>query len=244
MLCTKIVFTSDTKNYENSFSEFLTAHKIKCKVYRHRDSSEVEVETDDEGLYDICCELSEYIGKLCIRDDIAKFLHSDYRGCFNSDEIKLICTNVSKRDFLKELPGRIYVYIRTQNTINPFAFYTFMCKDINSKVLDTVCDEADKLFAVNENTEFIELLKSFAVVSMESYDRVELTADSTGIRISSCVPKEEGVCTEYAVDEEDVLAELVTMNPKRIDIMGKEEFLNSEISTVITAVFEDRIHYN
>lgn len=244
MLCTKIVFTSDTGNYEHKFSDFLTAHKFKHKVYRHRDSSEVETETDDEGLYDICCELSQYISQHTIREAIANFLYSNYKGCFNSDEINLIYANVSKRDFLSELPGRIYVYIRMQNTINPFAFYVFMCRDINSKVLDTACDEADKLFAVNENAEFIELLKSFAVVSMESFDRVELTADSTGIRISSCMPEEAGVCTEYAVDEEDVLAELVTMNPKRIDIMGKEDFLNSEISTVITAVFEDRIHYN
>ena len=243
MLCTKIVFTADVKKYEQKISDFLDARQFRYKVTHHEDSAEVETETDDEGLYDICRELSGYIEDFSVREAIGVFLHCNYKGCFNCEEIKLICSRVFARDFLKELPGRIYVYVRTQKTINPFAFYTFMCKDINSKVLDTAGDEADKLFAVNENAEFIELLKSFAVVSMESYDKVELVADNTGIRISSCIPEETGVCTEYALDEEDVLAELVTMNPKCIEISGKEEFLNSEISSVITAVFKDRIQY-
>ena len=243
MLCTKIVFTSDTKKYEHDISSFLTARNFKYKIHRHEDSTEVDTETDDEGLYDICCELSRYVEELSVRETVEVFLHCNYRGCFNSDETKLIYSNVCKKTFLKELPGRLYVYIRTQNTVNPFAFYTFMCKDIHSKVIDTAGNEADKLFTVNENTEFIELLKNFEVVSMESYDKVELVADNTGIRIASCFPEERDICTEYALDEEDILAELVTMNPKHIDIKGKEDFLNSEISTVITAVFEDRIHY-
>ena len=49
--------------------------------------------------------------------------------------------------------------------------------------------------------------------------------------------------TEYGYCDADVLAELVTMNPQKIEIKGKEEFLKTEIAGVITAVFEDRIYY-
>ncbi len=243
MLCTKIVFTGDNKDYKQKISDYMVCHNIKHHVYCTEDSSEVETEADDEGLYGICCELTGYIKDVNVKTAVKRFLHNNYYACFNSDEIGLICNRISDREFLDELSGRLYVYTKVKNSVNPFAFYDFMCKDMDSKVKEVSAEEADRLIAANENSEFIDLLKNFTFVSMESFDKVELVADSSGIRISSCTPEEKQVCTEYALDEEDILAELVTMNPKKIEIDGKEEFLKNEISSVITAVFQDRIQY-
>ncbi len=242
MLCTKIIFTNDNMTCAQRFSDFLHGDKIKHKVYSDEDSSEVEADSDDEGLYDICCEITNYVKEKSIKASVSRFLYRHY-ACFNSDESKIICSNVFKRDFISELPGRMYIYLKIRGSINPFAFYDFMCKDIDKKAKDAAVEEADRILAMNDNSDFIDLLKNFASFSMESFDKVELTADSTGLRITSCCPDEADVCTEYAADEEDILAELVTMNPKQIEILGKEEFLKNEISAVIIAVFEDRIQY-
>ncbi len=242
MLCTKIVFTNDNSVCAQIFSDSLNKGNIKHKVYSDENLSEVELDSDDEGLYEICCILTEYIKEKNIKQTVNRFLYKHY-ACFNEDERRIICNNIFRRDFISELAGRMYIYLKINKSINPFAYYNFMCRDIECLVVDSVGEEADKIIALNDNSDFVDLLKGFADVALESYDKVEITADNTGLRITSCTPEEQDVCTEYAMDEEDILAELVTMNPKHIEILGKEDFFKSEISAVITAVFEDRIQF-
>lgn len=242
MLCTKIIFTNEGMSDIGNLSNFMKRSGIKHKTYDDKERTEVEADVDDEGLYELCCELSRYILDKCIKKAILKFLDIEY-ACFNSDECKIICCNVFRRDFVSELPGRIYIYLKINRSVNPYGFYHFMCRDISNEALRLASEEADRILAMNNNSDFIELLKCFSAVSMDSAESVELTCDNTGIHITSCSPHFGDCLTEYASDEADVLAELVTLNPKRIDVLGKDNFLRNDISAVITAVFEDRIQY-
>jgi len=242
MLCTRIIFTDDIRSGVKLLSGFMRYLGIEHKTYDDEKCANIEAEADDEGLYAICCEISRYILDVCVKRSILKYLYRSY-GCFNSDECKIICCNVFKRDFVSELPGRIYIYLKVNRSVNPFAFYHFMCRDIYKNAIDASSEEADRILAMNDNSDFVELLKCFSRVSMDSADFVELRCDSSGIHITSCQPDTMDDITEYASDEADVLAELVTLNPKRIDVLGKEDFLKNDISAVITAVFEDRIQY-
>ncbi len=241
MLCTKIIFSKEFSDVSKSLSDFMSRNKMHHKVYEE-DSSEIEADTDDEGLFAICCELARQITEKCVKPAVHRFLQRMY-ACFNSDESRIICSNVLNRDFLSELPGRLYIYVKVNKCVNPTAFYVFMCKDIAKEIKTSTEEEAEKILAMNDNCDFIELLRCFADVSMDSVEAVELVADSRGLHITGCYPENGSFMEEYSLDEADVLAELVTMNPKKIHVSGKEEFLKNDISAVITAVFDGRIQY-
>lgn len=242
MLCTRIIFTNDKRETADKLSAFMRRVCICHEFNEYSDSCEIEAEPDDEKLYEMCCELSAHITDDYIKKNIEHFLDKNY-ACFNSDESKIICCNVLARDCVSELPGRLYVYIKVNKSVNPFAFYRFMCTDISREVLDAAAQEADKILTMNENSDFIELLKCYAGVSPESVDTVEIIAAGRGIRITACNPDTADYNAEFGLDEADILSELVTLNPKRILISGKDDFLRNDISAVITSVFEGRIEY-
>lgn len=240
MLCKRIVFTEDVCGGSDRILDFARQSGIHHSVLKSDDALEMETDADDEELYSICCELSKYVSENHIKAQIMSFLHRSY-NCFNEDEHRLICTKVTEREFISELSGRMYVYLKVNGTINPHGFYTFMCRDISARVLTEAEVEAENIIAMNDNNDFIELLKYFSSVSPDSADRVELSCDRGGIRITSCQSANSD--TEYALEDADVLAELVTLNPKSIEITGKEDFLKNDLYAVITAVFKDRIEY-
>ncbi len=241
-MCTKIIFTDDTRSAARELSGFMTANGMKHKLIEDDETAELTSDTDDEALYSLCCHLGAVIFDICVKRTIRVFLDKRY-ACFNTDECNIICCNVLRRDFVSELPGRMYIYLKVNRKINPIAFFQFMCRDIASDAMLAAEEEAEKLISVNDNGEFIELLKCFSAISDDSLDRVVLTADSKGVRITDYYPQSNNTLVEYGCDESDILAELVTMNPKAIQIHGKEHFLNNEISSVITAVFKERIEY-
>ncbi len=242
MLCSKIIFTKEDVDCSVSLTDFMNAKAVKYKIHSEEDATEIEAETDDEGLYQICCELTRYIRDRIIKFEINKKLTRVY-ACFNADEKGIILSNVLSHDFMKEIPGRMYVYLKVNKGINPFAFYRFMCRDISNLIDNATSAEADRIVAINDEADFVDLLKYFAQISSDSADSVELTASGGEVKITGCMPDNEVCMTEYGYCDADVLAELVTMNPQKIEIKGKEEFLKTEIAGVITAVFEDRIYY-
>jgi len=242
ILCTKIIFTNDTRSAAKELSGFMMQNGIKHRLADDDETTELTADTDDEGLYALCCHMGVMVFDICVKRAIRFFLDKRY-ACFNTDECNIICCNVLRREFVSELPGRMYIYLKVNQTINPVAFFRFMCRDISQDAMLAAEEEAEKLIGMNENSDFIELLKCFSSISDDSLDRVVLTADSRGVRITDFSPQKENMLTEYGCDESDILAELVTMNPKLIQIHGKEHFLNNEISSVITAVFEERIEY-
>lgn len=242
MLCTKIIFTNDKREAAEKLSAFMHRADIRHKMNEYPDTCELEADADDEKLYELCCEISQHISDNHIKKSIERFLDKCY-ACFNSDECKIICYNVLRRDCISEIPGRLYIYLKVNKSVNPFAFYRFMCTDISREVLESAGEEADRILSMNENSDFIELLKCFSHISPESVETVELSAHGPEIRIISCTPELADYNAEYGADEADVLSELVTLNPSHIVISGKEDFLKNDISAVITSVFEGRIEY-
>ncbi len=240
MLCKRIVFTEDVCVGADRILDFARQSGIHHSVLKSDDSLEMETDADDGELYSICCELTQYISENYIKAQIMSFLHSGY-NCFNADEYRVICTKVTQREFISELSGRMYVYLKVNGRINPHGFYRFMCRDISARVLTEAEEEAENIIAMNDNNDFIELLKYFSSVSPDSTDSVELSCDREGIRITSCQNARND--TEYALEDADILAELVTLNPKSIQITGKDDFLKNDLYAVITAVFKDRIEY-
>lgn len=242
MLCIQFIFTKEYFSYGEQLARDAKCLEHTCGLSTYCDLVEVEADAEDEGLYELCCIVSEYIKGKCIQSSVKRFLLSNY-ACFNSDECAVICTGVSERKFVSDIPGRMYIYLKIWGSINPFSFYTFMCRDIDALVCEVASEEAEKMLLARDNGDFISLLKSFADVSMANSDFVELTADSRGLRITSCRPATNDGTVEYSAEEEDILARLVTLNPGRISICGKEDFLKNDLSAVITAIFEDRIQY-
>lgn len=240
MLCKRFVFTDDMMHCLSDIKEYARVNNIKSKIHVHESGFELETQEDDEKLYEICSFVSECVSERIVSKDISSFVNYNY-DCFNSDECKIICRNALDRDIIDELPGRIYVFVKVNKEVNLWGFYRFMCKDMQDKCICVIEEEADKIIAVNDNSNFIELLKNFSGVSMEYTDSVELSCDISGIRIISSNPSVKDA--EFSTDDTDVLAELVSLNPRKIKVLGREEFLKNDLSAVITAVFNDRIEY-
>ena len=243
MLCKRIVFTNDSGKIADEFINYIEKSDIHHKTHNEEDYREVVLKTDDERLYQVCLELSEKIKGIIVRQFIFNYLNRHY-DCFNSDEKKVIALSVLKYEFFSELAGRTYIFLKVNKVINPVSFYNFMCRDIRTNTEKALCEEAEKILSVNDGTDFIEILKYFSKISPEEADTVELTADSTGVRISACFPGESiSNLEEYGEEESDVLSDLVTLNPKHIEVYGREDFLKCDLAGVITAVFEERIEY-
>ncbi len=242
MLCTKIIFTNVSTEQLTGLAVYTKANHRKAKLCGNEEYAVLDINDDDESLYLICAYVSEHILGSIIKKSLSRML-SAYYNCFNTDELEHICINVLNRDFIKELPGRMYVYLKVNRCINPDGFYTFMCTDIRKASFEYAREEADKMLELNDRLDMIETLKYFSDMSMESAEKVILHAGPEGIKITECIPFEEKTSAEFGAEETDVLAELVTLNPMKIEIYGKENFLKSEISSVIEAVFENRIEY-
>jgi len=241
-LCTKIIFTN-VKNdsfflgVKDYIKNNIPCHSIKGS----EEKIEIELDADDEALYGVCVKLGEYVTYNIIKPKV-NILLSSY-DCFNKDESHIIWTNVLKCQPICEISGRMYVYLKVNKSIHPLGFMAFMCKDTVKNALEYARDEADKILQLNDRLNMIDTLKYFSDMSLESVEKVVLTANSGNVRIVYGLPEERYKNGEYAMDQADVLAELVTMNPEHIEIHGKEEFLKTDISSVIEAVFENRIEY-
>ena len=103
MLCTKIIFTNEFASSAHSLSDFMHKAGIHHGLKDNADSAELETDADDEGLYEVCCEISRLILNSAVKPAVMSFLHK-YYGCFNSDESRIILCNVMRRDFLGNSP--------------------------------------------------------------------------------------------------------------------------------------------
>lgn len=244
MLCKKIIVANDNIGYEQKLIDFIKNSNVFFENEIKEKFFVLNISANDESLYEICCEISEYIKHTAIKEDVKKILEREF-SCFNADEKSRICKSVFAAEELKELSGRIYVYLKFNKSVNPVGFYRFMCKDVAHCVENAVLREAEKMISINDTEEFIGMLRYFSAMSPVSTDIVELTADKNGLRISAV--KGNGDCnTEFAdleIVTEDILAELVTLNPSSIVVHGKEYFECDGMSSVILGVFGDRISY-
>lgn len=245
-MCKRIVLTNDNHGSTAVLLNFMERHGIDAKCVGAKGSMSLSFEADDEALYGICGEISEYIIQTAVKSDVKKILDFEY-NCFNNDEKNLIISSVLASDKLSELTGRIYVFLKCEKAVNPTGFYRFMCRDVFARVCDAVMSEADKLMALNDAGDFIRVLKYFASVSPESIEKAELTADERGIRISHIDGNTTCADAEFAdisAEGDDVLSELVSLNPAAIVIHGREFFDKNLLSDIIKNVFEKRITYH
>lgn len=245
MLCTKIIITNDKRDNAQKLLDFIKNSNVFFEHSSIDGSCIVNVNADDEKLYEICCKISEYIMYTAVKADIKKTLDAEY-SCFNNDEKELICSSVFMIDELSELTGRIYIYLKYNKAVNPLGFYRFMCRDIAEAVSEAVLIEADKIIGLNDTEDFIRLLRYFSSMSPFCAEKAELIADSAGIRILEVKNREENYGSEFASMElagDDVLSELVNLNPSSIVIHGKKFFDSDDMAEVINGVFGERITF-
>lgn len=242
MLYIRFVFTNAGKKAIKRLKDNKRLKDLGYELSFCHDRFEIHGDMNDEELYEMCCVVCDLAVREVICSSVRKALIKDL-GDFNSDELEHVCNIVLSKDFVEEIPGRMYVYLKLNGCINPQGFYTFMCRDIDSEVNRCVRCEANKIMELTEQADMIETLKYFSDISPECVSKVVLFADSAGLKIKECIPPRDEALCEYSATETDVLAELVTLNPVCIEIHGKEDFLKNEISTVIEAVFENRIEY-
>ena len=239
MLCGKIIITNENREEiqrlldtnKNNFIDF------QLNFY-------VNKNLDEEVLYDVCCNLAEYIAKVYITNDIYCHIENNYT-CFNSDEKKIIRSFALSCEEIGELPGRIYIFLKAENSINLFGFYKFMCKDIKASVYDASTEEAERLVSLNDAEDFIELLKYFASMSPLCTQRVDIIAKKHSMKIVNS-SSDNSYNAEFATLDpmpEDILSELVTLNPEKIVVHGKEFYEKSEFSVIINGVFKGRVSY-
>ena len=243
MLCGKTIITNENRdkirgilNFENS--------KLLLEQYSFPMNLITDKNLKDEILYEVCCDFAEFVSKVYVAKDIYRYIEKNY-SCFNADEKKIICSHALNCEKIGELPGRIYIFLKTENSINLFGFYKFMCTDIVSAVNDAVSQEAERLVSLNDTQDFIELLKYFAAMSPVSTERVDIVAKKCNIKIVNSADENTYNAEFASLDPmpEDILSELVALNPKKIVVHGKEFYEKSEFSLIINNVFKDRIFY-
>ena len=240
MLCTKIII-GDFMDLSCDVSVAFGGLEKELVLNLKEGYASIREDADDAQIFNICRVVSDVIYDSIIKKELKAFLYASY-GCFTKDEYERILKRVWDRPFAKELPGRLYVYLKVHGRVNPVGFYRFMCKDLADTARIASTEEADRIIDMNDRNEMIETLKCFAGLSGESVSKVVLWAHRGKIEIKECIPL--GLSSaEFWEDDVDILAELVTLNPGVIEIHGREEFIQNEISTVIEAVFEDRIQY-
>ena len=242
MLYTRFVFTKVGKKAIKRLQDKIDEKLVIPDSPDEYVTFDFEGDFEDEELYKICCNITSFIISEVINFTIKTSLLRTL-GDFNNDEFRYVCNTIENKEFLKEIPGRMYVYVKMNQSVNPIGFYRFMCRDIDNKVCKSVSDEANCILEMNEKADMIETLKYFSDMSPECVNRVVITANCGRIEIKECIPPREDMYAEYSTAEADVLAELVTLNPRCIEIHGKDEFEKNEISSLIEAVFENRIEY-
>ena len=243
MLCGKTIITNENRD---KIRRVLSLEN--SKLLLEQSKSSINLITDEnvteEILYEVCCDLAEFISKAYVAKDIYRYIEKNY-SCFNADEKKIICSHALNCEQIGELPGRIYIFLKSENSINLFGFYKLMCTDIVSAVNDAVTEEAERLVSLNDTEDFIELLKYFAAMSPVSSERVDIVAKKCSIKIVNSADENTYNAEFASLDPmpEDILSELVALNPKKIVVHGKEFYEKSEFSLIINSVFKDRIFY-
>jgi len=244
MLFGKIIITNENREEAN---EFLNSVEKRNAFFGRKEKDGfiiLSFNADDETLYDICCDIADYIIKSQIRRDVFRYIEKEYT-CFNGQEKEIIFSETLECREVKELAGRIYIFLKTENAINPISFYKFMCTDIGEAALSTADEEAEKLISLNDDRDFMDFLKYFASMSSVSVDEIDIIAEKNCLRIATA-HADEKYNTEFGsldVMAEDILSELVTLNPKKIIVHGKENYQKNEFSVIINSVFENRVFF-
>lgn len=243
MLCGKIIITNENRENVYLLSDLIKKQNIPFCADDLHETTVINISGGDDNLYALCRAAAEYITEVEIKRDIFRILEKHY-SCFNGDEKEIICLAVLKCPFLNELPGRIYIYIKFNGSVNPNGFYRFLCTDIKKAVFEAVSEEADKLISLNDTEDFIQLLKYFASMSPMSTEKADIVAAADGIHLLSC-PEADYMCEIASLEapSEDILSELVTLNPKKIVVHGRKFYEASELSAVINGVFGGRVTY-
>lgn len=219
--------------------------EIFFEITNYGNLSAIKFKADDEKLYVICCAIAEYIisseGESCVY----RALNREY-SCFNRDERELVKASVLKSDELSELPGRIYIYLKCNESINPRGFYRFMCRDMAECIYSLVSEEADRILRLNDTADLISLLRYFASMSPVCCERVDIIAEKDSLMILNPDRSDGLFGEEFANMDlmcEDTLCELVSLNPQKIVVHGKKYFDENEHSSVINGVFGGKIDY-
>ena len=242
MLYTSFVFTKVGQKAMKSLQDKLGTKANIPDSVNCEESFDISGDFEDEEIYEMCCIVTDCVIIDAINSSVKKTLAKTIED-FNNDEFQYISNVVYGKDFIKEIPGRMYVYIKMNKSVNPMGFYMFMCRDIDDAVCRFTEDEANNILEINEKTDMIETLKYFSDMSPENVKKVVIFAECGTIKIKECIPPRKDIFAEFSSTETDVLAELVSLNPGCIEIHGREDFLKNEISSLIEAVFENRIEY-
>ena len=208
------------------------------------DAFVISINANDEALYDVCCDLAEFLVRTEVKRSVYRNVEQRY-DVFNADEKERILSSVARCDELGELPGRMYIYLKSGSSINPQGFYRFMCKDIDSAAVEASSDEAERLISLNDTEDFIQLLKYFASLSPLITERVDIVAKKYSIKVINSDTDGDYTAEFASLDPlpEDILSELVTLNPKKIVVHGREYYDSSEFSVIIDGVFGERVTY-
>lgn len=244
MLCGKIIITND--NREDT-QRFLKSVKKRNVFFGSKEKDGVLIlnfNADDENVYEISCDIADYIANTNITRDVFRYIEKQY-SCFNRQEKEIICMAALNCREAGELAGRIYVFLKTEKSLNPDGFYKFMCTDIADAVLCSADEEAERLISLNEDHDFIEFLKCFASMSSANTEKVDLVAEKNSLKIVNVVSGDD-LNAEFGILDampEDILSELVALNPQMIVVHGKENYEKSEYSVIINEVFENRVFF-
>lgn len=244
MLCGKIIITNENREDIQIFLDSIKKRKAFFGLSESDGAFVIKLNADDEALYEVSCDLAEYIAKTQITRDIRRHIEKQYT-CFNGDEKERILSACLNSGEIGELPGRIYIFLKSENSINPDGFYKFMCTDISESVSAATDGEAERLISLNDTEDFIQLLKYFAALSPLVTERVDIIAKKYSIRVINSDPTGNYNAEFASLDPmpEDILSELVALNPQKIVVHGREFYDKSEFSVIINGVFGDRVVY-
>jgi len=244
MLCGKIIITNENREDIQKLLNSLEKRSVFFGLKEKGEAVILNFNADDETVYEISCDVADYIAKTGITRDIYRYIEKQY-SCFNRQEKEIICNSALNCREAEELAGRIYVFLKTEKNLNPDGFYRFMCTDITDAVLGSADEEAERLISLNEDRDFIEFLKCFASMSSANTEKVDLVAEKNSIKIVNAVSVDDLGAEFGNLDTvpEDILSELVALNPVMIVVHGKDNYEKSEFSVIINEVFENRVFF-
>lgn len=245
ILCSRIVITNENRAEIENFIDDIKKLNVFFEVTGSGNAHILDISADDGKLYEVCCVVSSFIMATEVKKTARCILNAEYPN-FNRDEKILIVRAVMGNDEFSELPGRLYIYLKHGGTVNPNGFFRFMCRDLDNRIYDMVCEEADKMMSVSDMADFISLLRYFASMSPVCCERADIIAGKHSIRLLIPPDGSRSFATEFADMDfigEDALSELVTLNPKRIVVHGRQYYEGSETASIVDAVFEGRITF-
>ena len=242
ILCKEIIITDET-----AFGADFNSHmndKMKFTDCSGKTVYIAENVEENDDLYELCLALADFVCSSAVKNDIEIYLAKNYT-CFNSEETEMIVSEVMTCAELKEMAGRMFLFLRFQDSIEPNAFYRFRCGDIKEAVLRRTDEEAENVIAMDSREEFIRLMRYFASMSTVACESVDLVAADDGIRLINPVISNGGFMEELGMldsDADDAFTDLVALNPQRITIHGREYYEKQKrVSYIINSVFGERI---